>query len=75
LDKIPVTEVAAWEHDFLKFMLNQKPEIRDELVARKDLSDELIKKIESAIAEFQTQHAAGGGGAKKKKPEREAVAV
>jgi F-type H+-transporting ATPase subunit alpha len=75
LDKIPVNEVAAWERDFLEFMLNQKPEVRDELVAKKDLSDDTAKQIEASIAEFQAQYAAGSTGAKKKRPEREAVTV
>jgi len=73
LDKVPVKEVAAWEKGFLEFMLNQKPEVREELANKKDLSDELLQKIEASIAEYQAQYAAGGAGAKKQ--EREAVAV
>jgi F-type H+-transporting ATPase subunit alpha len=73
LDKVPVKEVAAWEKGFLEFMLNQKPEVREELASKKDLSDELVQKIEASIAEYQAQYAAGGTGAKKQ--EREAVAV
>jgi F0F1-type ATP synthase alpha subunit len=68
-----VKEVAAWEKGFLEFMLNQKPEVREELASKKDLSDELVQKIEASIAEYQAQYAAGGTGAKKQ--EREAVAV
>ena len=74
LDKIPAKEVAAWEKGFLEFMLNQKPEIGNELATKKDLSDDLTKKVEASIAEFQTQYAAGKTGAAKKK-EREAVTV
>ncbi|MGD9634061.1 MAG: F0F1 ATP synthase subunit alpha [Pirellulales bacterium] len=74
LDKVPVKEVAAWEQGFIEFMHNQKPEVREELTAKKDLTDEIVKLIESSIAAYQTQYAAGeASGAKKK--EREAVAV
>jgi F-type H+-transporting ATPase subunit alpha len=74
LDRVPAKEVAAWEKGFLEFMLNQKPEIRDELAAKKDITDDLIKKIEVSIAEFQGQYTAGKTVAAKKK-EREVVAV
>jgi F-type H+-transporting ATPase subunit alpha len=73
LDKVPVKDVAAWEKGFLEFMQNQKSEVRDELEAKKDLSDDLVKKIEASIAEFQAQYAAGGAGPKKQ--ERQPVAV
>jgi F-type H+-transporting ATPase subunit alpha len=76
LDKIPVTEVRAWEKDFLTFIHNQKPEIWDELNTKRDMSDELIKTIEGALKEFQAQYAAGE--TKKPKQEsrkRETVAV
>jgi F-type H+/Na+-transporting ATPase subunit alpha len=73
LDKIPTKDVAAWEKTFLEFMLNQKPKVREELATKKDLSEDLVKKIESSIAEFQAQYAAGTTAAKKQ--EREAVAV
>jgi F-type H+-transporting ATPase subunit alpha len=74
LDRIPVTDVPAWEKGFLEFMLNQKPEIGQELAAKKDLSDSLVQQIEAAIAEYQGQYAAGNTSGGKKK-EREAVAV
>ena len=75
LDKIPAKEVAKWEKSFLEFMADQRSEIRNELATKKDLSDELVKKIEASIAEFQAQYVAGSTAAKKKKPEREAVTV
>ena len=59
LDKIPINRVKEWEKHFLTFMLNQKPEIREALVKTKDLTDDLSKKIELAIAEFQAQFASG----------------
>jgi F-type H+/Na+-transporting ATPase subunit alpha len=74
LDRIPVVDVPAWEKGYLEFMLNQRPEIREELATKKDLSESLIQQIEAAIAEYQGQYAAGSAGVGKKK-EREAVAV
>jgi uncharacterized protein (DUF305 family) len=55
-------------------MSDQKSEVRQELAEKKDLTDDIVKKIEESIAQFQAQYAAGRtGGAKK--PAREAVAV
>jgi len=73
LDKVPVVDVPVWEKSFLEFMLNQKPEIREELANKKDLSDALVEQIDAAIAEFQGQYAAGNTSSKVR--EREAVAV
>jgi hypothetical protein len=67
-----VNEVAAWEKGFLQFMLNQKPEVREELATKKDLTEDIIKKIEASIAEYHAQYASGGSA---KKKEREAVTV
>ena len=57
LDKLPVERVQQWEQEFLKFMTDQKPEIRQELGEKKDLDDELTAKIRAAIEEFSTQFA------------------
>ncbi|HEV3137747.1 MAG TPA: F0F1 ATP synthase subunit alpha [Pirellulales bacterium] len=57
LDKIPRTEVAAWEKQFLTFMRDQKPEIRDKIVETRDLDDAAMKSIADAIGEFQKQYA------------------
>jgi F-type H+-transporting ATPase subunit alpha len=74
LDKIPASQVPAWERGFLEFIKTQKPSLRDTIQQKKDLSDDLIKQIESAIAEYQTQFASGktASGAKS---ERQPVAV
>ncbi len=55
LDKIPVERVQEWEKKFLTFMTDQKPEVRDELAAKKDLDDALVAKIKAALDEFGTQ--------------------
>ncbi len=58
LDKIPRTEVAAWEKQFLIFMRDQKPEIGKKIAETKDLDDAAMKSITDAIGEFQKQYAA-----------------
>ena len=55
LDKLPTDRVAEWEDKFLKFMSDQKSEIRKELAEKKDLDDALTAKIRAAIDEFNTQ--------------------
>jgi F-type H+-transporting ATPase subunit alpha len=55
LDKLPTDRVAEWEDKFLKFMSDQKSEIRKELAEKKDLDDTLTAKIRAAIDEFNTQ--------------------
>jgi F-type H+-transporting ATPase subunit alpha len=57
LDKIPVTEVQAWEKQFLAFIQNQKSELREALAGKLELTDQLRDEIEAAIAEFRTQYA------------------
>lgn len=59
LDKVPTNEVQLWEKQFLTFMLNQKPEIRNALIEKRELTDEIAKQIDAAIGEFQGQYAAG----------------
>jgi F-type H+/Na+-transporting ATPase subunit alpha len=74
LDKIPLTQVQAWEKGFVAFMQNQKSDLRDTILEKKELNDDLIKQIETAIAEFQRQFTSGKP-AGEKKVEREPVAV
>jgi len=59
LDPIPVNDVLKWEEQFLTFMKDQKPEVRDALMEKGNLEDELIEQIEAAIEEFQTQYTSG----------------
>ncbi len=56
LDKIPATEVAAWEKEFLTFMRDQKPEIREKIEETEDLDDDAMAAITAAIGEFQQQY-------------------
>jgi len=57
LDKVPRTEVAIWEKEFLAFIREQKSEIRKKLIDTKKLDDDLTAELEKAIAEFQAQYA------------------
>ena len=66
--------LKSWEKEFLTFIHNQKQELYDELNDKKDMSDDITKKIEAAIKEFQAQYASGATKGKKK-PAREPVAV
>jgi F-type H+-transporting ATPase subunit alpha len=55
VDKVPVKQVAAWEEQFLRYMREQKSELRNALVKQKKLSPELEKQINQAIEQFQPQ--------------------
>ncbi len=57
LDKIPRTEVAAWEKQFLTFIRDQKPAIREKILESRDLDDATMKAVTEAIGEFQNQYA------------------
>lgn len=67
LDQVPVNEIRTWEGEFLTFMRDQKPEVRELLAEKKELTEEVVAAIRGAIAEFQSQydakHAAGRDGA------------
>jgi F-type H+-transporting ATPase subunit alpha len=56
LDRVPVNRVQEWEDKFLTFMRDQKSEVRKAINDTKDLSDDIIRQIESSIAEFNSQH-------------------
>jgi F-type H+-transporting ATPase subunit alpha len=63
LDKVPVKEVSAWEKQFLTFMRDQKPEIRNKIQETQDLDDATMASINSAIGEFTAQYAKKGAAA------------
>jgi F-type H+-transporting ATPase subunit alpha len=55
MDKVDRRQVKAWEEQFLRFMKEQKPAVRDLLAKEKDLTGEVTKQLDAAIKEFQTQ--------------------
>jgi F-type H+-transporting ATPase subunit alpha len=64
LDKVPIKEVSAWEKGYLTFMRDQKPEIRKKIAETKDLADDTMAAINTAIGEFHTQYASKKAEAK-----------
>jgi F-type H+-transporting ATPase subunit alpha len=55
LDKVPTTQVQKWEAEFLQFVRDQRPNVRQQLKEKQALSDELAKELDQAIADFQKQ--------------------
>jgi F-type H+/Na+-transporting ATPase subunit alpha len=55
LDKVDRSKVQAWEEQFLRFMREQKSDVRDRLTKEKKLTPELEEKLKAAIAAFQPQ--------------------
>ena len=55
LDDVDRRKVRAWESQFLKFMKEQVPEVRNQLAKEKKISDDLAKKLNDAIATFRPQ--------------------
>lgn len=53
LDDIAVNEVGKFENGVLEYIKRNKPEITSEIIEKKQLSDELKKKIDEAIKEFK----------------------
>ncbi len=64
LDQIEANQVKEWESQFVTFMSDQKSEVRNELIEKKDLDDALIEKIEASLAEFKTQFQGNNASAK-----------
>ena len=55
LDKVDRQKVQAWEAQFIRFMREQKSEVRSELEKQKKLTPELTKQLEACIQEFGLQ--------------------
>ncbi len=55
LDKVERTKVKTWEDQFLKFMKEQKPDVRALLAKERKMTDEVVEKLNAAIAAFQPQ--------------------
>jgi F-type H+/Na+-transporting ATPase subunit alpha len=58
VDKVPRPQVASWEEQFLRFMREQKPEVRTKLVKEKKLSAELETALKAALELFGHQYKA-----------------
>jgi F-type H+-transporting ATPase subunit alpha len=55
LDKVDRSKVQAWEEQFLRFMREQKSDVRDRLAKEKKVTPEIEEKLKAAIAAFQPQ--------------------
>ena len=53
LSDIPVNKISTFEREFLQYVDNNHPEIVEEIKTTKDLTDENIQRIQSAITEFK----------------------
>jgi F-type H+/Na+-transporting ATPase subunit alpha len=58
LDQIPVKQVPRWEEQFLAFMKDRKPEVRDLLLKERKLTDAVIAGLKAALGEFKSQYQA-----------------
>jgi F-type H+-transporting ATPase subunit alpha len=55
LDDIPLPDVARFEAEFLRFMREEKSEVRDLLVREKKMSDGVVQGLKAALAEFKAR--------------------
>ncbi len=55
LDKVPQKQVANWEEQFLLFVKEQKPDVRNLLLSGRKLTKEIEEKLIAAITAFQEQ--------------------
>jgi len=58
IDKVPRNQVAAWEEQFLRYMKEQKPDVRNKLIKDRKLSPELETMLKDALETFQRQYKA-----------------
>jgi len=53
LDDLPVSVIKRFENEFLKYMQKHSPDIEQEIGAKKELSGDLIKKLDDTIRLFK----------------------
>jgi len=58
-DDVAVADVADTEREMLTFMREQKSEVRNALIEKAELDDELLEQLNAALGEFKTKLAAG----------------
>jgi F0F1-type ATP synthase, alpha subunit len=52
LDNFAVSELKAWEHDFLEYMRTQAPQVGDKIRNEKALSKETEAELKKSIESF-----------------------
>jgi F-type H+-transporting ATPase subunit alpha len=55
LDKVDRRKVLAWEEQFLRFMREQRPQVREALAKSRKITDDIEKQLKDAIGSFQEQ--------------------
>jgi F-type H+-transporting ATPase subunit alpha len=55
LDKVPLKDVRAWEEQFLRFVHERHPEVRNALQKERKLTKEIEQQLSAAITNFQAQ--------------------
>jgi F-type H+-transporting ATPase subunit alpha len=55
LDKVPIKQVAAWEEQFLRYIREQRPDVRNALIKERKLTPAIEEQLKAAIAGFQPQ--------------------
>ena len=63
LDPIPVEKVREWEEQFLRFMREERPEVRQRIIEKRSLDEELEGQLRAAIEEFQKRFQASASAA------------
>jgi F-type H+-transporting ATPase subunit alpha len=58
LDGLPVESIQEWEKEFLRFMRSNHPEILAEIREKKELSDELMDRMNKVIKDFTDEFGA-----------------
>jgi F-type H+-transporting ATPase subunit alpha len=53
LDDVAVEKVANWERDFHKYLDSSAKAVMDLIADKKDLTDEVVEKLQGAIKEFK----------------------
>ena len=56
LDEVPVKDVQRWEREFLAFMREQKPQVRDALKREKKLTDPILADLKAALVDFKSRY-------------------
>jgi F-type H+-transporting ATPase subunit alpha len=56
LDDVPVKEVSRWESQFLQFVRDHKPKVREAMVREKKLTDPILADLKAALNEFKARY-------------------
>jgi F-type H+-transporting ATPase subunit alpha len=55
LDKVPIRQVSAWEEQFLRYMKEQRSDVRTALIKERKLTSEIEQRLRAAIDAFGPQ--------------------